>query len=137
MFYEYRGLVGPVYQYYVLFIALSKFLNDNGICILKNFSNYNLKINDSLKNEFEYLFFSLRSYYQKNVKAWTCLHRLTTYGKSLQNRDLSSYYIVTTKDKRSVNILLDYFNIKVDKIYDRDDFKNKGSKGGNYLFNNG
>ena len=57
------------------------------------------------------------------------MHKLTEFGKSLQNINLDNFIIITTKDKKSVQILLDYYSIKINKIFDKNDYIKYTSKG--------
>ena len=70
-----------------------------------------------------------RARFKQDRQAWFQAHTLTAFGKSLTDRPLRDHYIVTTKDRRSTEDLLEHFRIAPAGVYALDDFNAKGSKG--------
>ena len=60
---------------------------------------------------------------------WISLNPVTDYGKSLIGRDLEHYYLVTTKDKSAVNLLLAAYDININTRFTKSDYEKHGSKG--------
>ena len=83
----------------------------------------------SEKKLFEKLFLKIRRYYQADIKSWFLLNPLTRFGEFLQNNCINDFYVVTTKDKKSVELLLDYYKIECRSILAKDSFDKYGSKG--------
>ena len=129
LFWRYRGLVRPPFQYLFLHKAIVQFLKNEIEDIQFCFQELSAKVDQSEKHRFEYAFFKMREYYQEDVEKWVKLNPLTRYGKTLQHRELRNYFIVTTKDIGSIGILLNHYDINIQKIYDREAFIKFGSKG--------
>ena len=128
-FYKFRGLVNPPSEYLVLHKAIEYYSKDNSIDFESRFNELKSAIAQSEKKKFEYLFFQLRKYYQKDIDNWLLLHRVTRFGMSLLDKKLPNYFIITTKNRESVKLLLDYYKIRITGIFDIKDYKKFGSKG--------
>jgi len=131
-FYKHRGLVGPPYQYFTLLDLIiraaedEKELSDDEISsqfkrLVKGYSH-------KKKLETEKIFFEKRGELKKDKRFWLSLHKLTEYGKYLQNRPLENYFLITTKDRSSVNALTSHFGLAFNEIYSNEDINEKGSK---------
>ena len=129
LFYKYRGLVGPSYQFCILMESIKKYMNNEIGNIPNTFNYLDKKISNNKKKKFEFLFFQTRRFNQSNIKDWLQLHTLTDFGRTLVSKSLDHHYIITTKDKRSVDLLLKYFDIHPKKIYDREFYEKMDSKG--------
>ena len=132
LFYKYRYLVGPVYQFMSLHKMLENAINNNlsESESIKLFNKIDLDYSFELKKEYENNFFKNRSFYKKNMNDWLNLHELTRFGKTIQQlEDYRNHYIITTKDKDSVKLLCDYFSISIRNIFSKDDYNCFGSKG--------
>ena len=71
----------------------------------------------------------IRRYYQADIKSWFLLNPLTRFGEFLQNKCINDFYIVTTKDTKSVELLLNHYKIECKGILGKDSFDKYGSKG--------
>lgn len=132
LFYKYRGLVGPPHHFHALHSAIEAVLKSRRKHTCSQFREVFLeKIEhcESYKDHFESLFFSLRKKLQLNTSNWIALNPITGYGKTLVGRDLENYYIITTKDKSAVDILLAAYNINIKTRYTKSDYEKYGSKG--------
>ena len=132
LFYKYRYLVGPVYQFMSLHKMLEKIINTevNESESIKLFNKIDSNYPNQLKKEYEYNFFQNRKLYKNNIDKWLKMHELTKFGESIkQVENYKHYYIITTKDKDSVKKLCDYFSIGINNIFSKDDFNSFGSKG--------
>jgi phosphoglycolate phosphatase-like HAD superfamily hydrolase len=132
LFYKYRYLAGPVYQFMSLHNMLEKVINTdlNESESIELFNKIDSEYSLELKKQYEYTFFQNRKLYKKNMKDWLNLHELTEFGKSIQQlEDSTHHYIITTKDKDSVKLLCDYFSICINNIFSKDDYNSIGSKG--------
>jgi len=129
IFYNYRGLVNPPSEYMVLHKTIECYLKNNSLDFKLKFAELKKCVNLDQKSKFECLFFQLRKYYQKDINNWLSLHQITDFGKTLQNKKLVDYFIVTTKNKESARLLLNYYNIKIENIFDIKNYKLLGSKG--------
>ena len=130
IFYKYRGLVRPAYEYLILHKAIEIFIEDRSQDFEKLFKLININTIEKDKNSFEKEFFYKRSLYQEeNLEAWAGLNPLTPFGETLINSNNADVYIVTTKNKAATIALLDYYKIKVSGVYANDEIKSFGSKG--------
>lgn len=130
LFFKYRGVVRPPYEYLLLFQAIAAAgYRDVKDEILGYFVELQQSLSTQDRDIFEAVFFQVRAVKQKDIKAWVMLSPLTKYGKSLRGKELEDTVIVTTKDRYSVEQLLINNNIHVTRIYDRDDYKKFGNKG--------
>ena len=129
IFCAFRGLVNPPFEYMVLHKTIECYLKNNILDFKLKFAELKKGVNLDQKSKFEYLFFQLRKYYQKNINNWLLLHQITNFGKTLQNKNLENYFIVTTKNKESVRLLLNFFIIKIENIFDIKNYRLQGSKG--------
>ena len=128
-FYKYRGIVRPAYQYLSLMKSINKKLSSEEVDVIDTFHDIDNATRDEDRDRFEYLFFSLRKYYQNDKEKWIKNNPLTSYGATLVNKDLASTYIITTKNIESVNLILEKYNISVAGIYDKDAYSKYGDKG--------
>jgi len=131
LFYQNRGLVGPVYQYLVLLEAIH--LHSKGTDGSRNievlFGSIKSQIYNDEKERFESVFFSERNKLLANISDWISLNPLTEYGKFLQS-STDRLVVVTTKNREAVDILLQYYDIRVEEVFSNLDVKNfSGSKG--------
>jgi len=127
LYYEHRGMVRPAQEYGCLFDAIVESL-DKGEAVPEIFER--IRVTKPKRYAlFEQQFFGYRKELQKDQAKWLSLHRLTEYGKSLLNQDLSHYMIVTTKNKESVALLNQHYGIDIPDIYDKLDYRKQGSKG--------
>ena len=126
LFFEYRGLVGPAWQYYYLHDVLNNY-NDN---FENEFMNSISNSNDKTKREFQNEFFKERAQFKKNnFDGWIRLNPLTKLGNSLIGKAANNSYIITTKDKDSVELILNYFNIEMVEIFSKEEFEKFQTKG--------
>ena len=126
-----RYLVRPVYQYMILHQVLIKFFNKeiSKMQIKDFFYKIDREINNDLKTNFEDSFFNKRKFYRNNKEQWLNMHNLTEFGKTLQNKTLNDYFIITTKDKESVKLLLKFYKINIKNIFGKDEYNVMQSKG--------
>lgn len=130
MFFQFRGLVGPACEYLILHQFLNKHYFHNDELIEDNYEKIKNEIDEKTYSEFEYLFFSRRSYYQKtDFIKWVESNPITEFGKNLISRNNKDIFIVTTKNRFATEALLSHYNISVKSIYVNDDIKTFGSKG--------
>ena len=132
LFYKYRYLAGPVYQFMSLHSLLEKIASNNlsENDSIKLFNKIDSEFSAELKKEYEHTFFQTRKLYKNNMTEWLNMHELTEFGKFIQQvEDYTNYYIITTKDKDSVKLLSDYFSISINNIFSKDDYNSYGSKG--------
>jgi len=129
-FFKFRGLVGPAWEYLTLHRLLNMhFLNDYALNE-KNYEKIKNKINEKTYREFEFLFFSKRTFYQKNnFSKWIQLNPITDFGKNLISRSNKNIVIVTTKNRFATEAILSHYNISVKAIYTNDEIKSFGTKG--------
>ena len=132
LFSKYRYLISPAWNYQYLLRALedrSHNLKNNYLQMLQ------LASEDEYK-EFETAFFQTRSRLRKqDYEAWLRLNIpfpfLSKISKYIHS-DPDSWYIVTTKDRATVEKLLDLENIfiKKENIFDKDNYAAMKSKHG-------
>lgn len=128
LFYKYRFLVRPAYEYLYLHKAIRSYI-DNKSDIESSFKKQKNILTKEEVLKFENSFFSQRSKLQKSTREWINMHNLTNFAKSLQNKSLDNYFIITTKDKISVEILLKHYSINIETIFDKNNYIKHGSKG--------
>ncbi len=140
-FYTNRHLVRPAGEFYLIHKAYQE-----------NFTNIDLMTFNKLKskykresNLFEKRFFLMRNYLKKDDKNWISLHRIYDHVRGFFRSYEKKFFIVTTKDKDSVEILSEYFGFrkKIQDIFSKDIsidkrqlFKKLLSKYDQYLLNN-
>jgi phosphoglycolate phosphatase-like HAD superfamily hydrolase len=133
MFFEYRGLVGPVYQYLVLLRTIDKIVGQSFDAPVKEiFDTLVDQISREEIDEFEKNFFDVRKHLQSDLSSWIALNPLTDYGKYLQSSN-DKLVVVTTKNKESVEILLSHYGIHVEAIFANEEIKNAGRSKGNLI----
>jgi phosphoglycolate phosphatase-like HAD superfamily hydrolase len=129
LFYQYRGLVKPAHQYLFLHQAIASYISESSSGVIELFNEKEKTTSLSEIESFETDFFSRREFYQRDLEDWLKMNPLTDYGKFLQGKNLNKYYIVTTKNKKSVELLLAHYEIGIEKIYDKEYCKIPGGKG--------
>ena len=129
IFTTFRGLVSPPFEYMVLHETIELYLENSSIDFRLKFAELKKGGTEDQRSKFEYLFFELRKYYQKDLSDWLSLHQITDFGKTLQKKKLKDYFIVTTKNKKSVQLLFNYYNIGIENIFDIEYCREHGSKG--------
>ena len=129
LFYQYRGLVRPAYEYFGLMRAIDKYCHNSCLNIEDEFQSSVKNMKKADCDLFSHCFFSLRAYYQEDKQAWINANQLTDYGKSLIGENLNSTYILTTKNRESVKLILEYYDISVAGIFDKKDYEVTGNKG--------
>ena len=138
LFYKLRGLVGPPFEYYCLINSILKY-PDSESKILEHFNLSRIK-KKKIYFSFEKLFFKKRKQIQNNLKYWCGLHKLTSLGIKLKSINLDNFYVVSTKDDNSIIILLEFFNIKIQKnrVFGNKSFKKHKHKGNviNHILSN-
>jgi len=130
LFYMYRGLVRPAYEYMILHEAIESHLRNKSDNINKLFDAISMSKSDKDKTFFEKEFFYKRSLYQDyNMENWLSMNPLMSFGKTLVEKDSRHVIIVTTKNKEATKMLLKHHRIKVGGVYANDEVKSFGSKG--------
>ena len=130
IFFKYRGLVRPPYEYLILHQAIEIYIQDRDHDFKKLFNEILKNISDKDKQFFESDFFKKRQLFQENdFQAWVNLNPLMPFGKTLIGSNNTDVFIVTTKNKAATIALLDYYKIDVAGIYANDEIKSFGSKG--------
>ena len=127
-FYKYRFYVRPANEYYLVHKAYQKCLIDFDY---KTFCQLKSKYNNEIKL-FEKRFFNERVYLRKNKERWLSLHKMYDHVKDFFRLYKKKFFIVTTKDKSSVEMLSEYFGLG-DFIWDV--FSKELSTKKNDLFN--
>jgi len=130
LFYQYRGLVQPAYEYYFLILAIEEYLAEGKFSVEYIFRQ---KRKNELKNDailFEKHFFINRRILQKqNLNGWMDLNPLTDFGEYLLKKTPKNIVIVTTKNRDSAEKIIKYYNIYAEKIYGINQVRDAGSKG--------
>lgn len=131
LFYSFRWLVRPAQHYLALHKAIAEVIatNKNESQLEEIFHFYTTTVSEKDFELYEYTFFKTREFFQQNISLWLNQHSLTEFGKTLQNKPLEGYHVVTTKNKKSVELLLQHFQISIDSIYDKEDFRRLVDKG--------
>ena len=110
LFYQYRYLAGPVYQFMSLHSLIEKIISDklSESDSIKLFTKIDNEYTPELKKEYESNFFQKRLFYKNNIEKWLEMHKLTKFGKTIQQiEDYTDYFIITTKDITAHNITPD------------------------------
>lgn len=134
LFYKYRGLVGPARQYLCLHRAIEKYCSHSAGAETSNVEDLFCKFTECTStaeaDEFERKFFFSRSLRQeKNFAAWIKLNPLTEFGQSLIKNEMQNICIITTKNKKATQAILQFYQIPVMDIFANDEIKSAGSKG--------
>jgi hypothetical protein len=129
LFYQHRGLVRPVYQYMVLFKAIESAQKRSENDIEKKFFELDKSSQVDDNKKFECLFFALRKKYQADLASWIKMNPLTPFGQTLKEKDLPNTFLITTKDKVSVEYISRYYNIKVCEVFEKETYSRLGNKG--------
>lgn len=130
LFSSYRYLISPAWNYYYLLQALE---TDN---IKNNYINMLESASEHEYEEFEEIFFKTRiTVRKKDYEAWLRLNIPYPFLSKISNyihRNPGTWYIVTTKDRETVEKLLDLENIfiKKENIFDKEDYAVSQSKQG-------
>ncbi len=130
LFYKYRGMVGPAFEYYYLMCSISQFIKNDQIDLGDYFANLK-KMNISKEAiNFETQFFANRRKFQEeNINEWVSLNPLTHFGEYLKKNYLNNMIIVTTKNTDSAKQIMKHHQIHPQDIYGNDEVKKAGSKG--------
>lgn len=129
LFFKYRGIVGPAWQFIVLHQAINSHLSKDPEDLRILFHNLCQVSNAEENKRTENAFFEIRKKYQSVPMEWFMLNPITEYGKFLQNRELINYHIVTTKNRDAVEQLLKHYQIEIFSIYDVEDYRRSKNKG--------
>jgi phosphoglycolate phosphatase-like HAD superfamily hydrolase len=130
LFYKYRGLVRPAYEYRTLHRAIELCMLEKTKHVDDVFKELILKEVGKDEEFFEKEFFYIRSLYRDtNFNSWVPINPLTDFGRTLVNKNNQDTYIVTTKNREATESLLDYYKINVTGIYANDEIKLAGTKG--------
>ena len=131
LFYKNRYLVRPLHEYMNLHQTLLKYFEKTitESEIQKTFIDFQKLTTQKTQDRFEYTFLKIREYHRQDLDKWLSMHNLTNFGKTLQSRELNDHFVITTKDKKSVQLLCNHFDIKLKIIFDKDDYRMNGSKG--------
>ena len=113
-FYENRWLVRPAGEYCVLWKAFESGLNINEIVFGKLKMEYSEDI-----DKFQKLFYNNRAQLKSNMPHWLSLHETYDNIKNFIYNSKEEIFIVTNKDKQSVELLSKYFGYfdKIINIY--------------------
>ena len=130
LFYKYRGLVRPPYEYMFLHKAIELHMQNKNHKVRKLFGKMISKGPDKDSMFFEKEFFYIRDLFKSdNFDNWVSINPLTKFGKTLVGNQNPNVNIITTKNRDATESLLDYYNIPVSAIYANDEIKKIGSKG--------
>lgn len=131
IFYPYRFLVRPAYQYGFLIEAIEYIIENEEPeqSVVSKFNEIDKSATADKKREHARRFFEAREALRQNEQYWVDLHSLTDFGKSIVGKDLANHCIVTTKDKKSVEILSRAYDLRISDIYSKEDFDRTNSKG--------
>ena len=132
IFFNFRGFVRPPYEYFCLHQTIEHYyykdISDSEFIkfFIDTSKNFPLKS----QKTFEENFFSIRYKYQdQDFESWIKMNPLTSFGKTLKDKQNLKTFIITTKDYRATKLILEHYNISVDKIYSNEDIKNADTKG--------
>ena len=122
-FFQNRSFVRPAGEYYLLhkgFIDGVEIGSKIKFDILKD--KYEKEI-----ESFESKFFNERKNLKKNISNWLSLHKFYNHAKYFFNEYSSTFFIVTNKDKFSVERLTEYFGLqsKLEDIFSKEISNNK------------
>lgn len=129
LFYKYRGIVGPPWGFYILLCLIDDCVQGKAQDIETLFKKRGSELSLDERYTLQDQFFAVRQEVQKDISHWLSLHHLTDFGHSLQNKSLPNVHIVTTKNRKAVEVLLHYFHISIRSIFDNYDYRNFGDKG--------
>jgi phosphoglycolate phosphatase-like HAD superfamily hydrolase len=130
LFYKYRGLVRPPYEYMFLHKAIELHMQNKNHKVRKLFEDMISKGPNKDSLFFEKEFFFIRGLYKSdNFDNWVSINPLTKFGKTLVGNENPNLNIITTKNREATESLLDYYNIPVSAIYANDEIKSFGNKG--------
>lgn len=130
LFYHYRGLVQPAYEYYFLIRAIEEYLSEKKFSVDHIFEEKRKNNSSIVASNFEKNFFINRRKLQKqNMDKWMESNPLTDFGRFLVKEKPCNVVIVTTKNRDSAKKILLYHNIFVEEVFGANQVKNAGSKG--------
>ena len=130
LFYKYRGLVRPPYEYMILHKAIELHMQNRNYKVGELFKDMSSKGADKESIFFEKEFFFIRGLYKSdNFGNWVSINPLTNFGKTLVDNENSNLNIITTKNREATESLLGHYNIPVSAIYANDEIKSFGNKG--------
>ena len=116
-FYEYRFLVRPAKEYFLL----CKAYTDNIDLSTSNFEEFR-KLYEYEMNNFESIFFQKRFELKKNIVLWLSYHKIYEHADQFISNIRNNIFILSTKDYDSVKILANHFGFikKVEDIFSRE-----------------
>ena len=130
LFYRFRGLVKPASEYCCLHKSIEEYLlkgtDSVNVIFHRNVDEFNRNAADIFEKKF---FYTRLRYQENNFLAWIEMNPLTEFGQLLVGRENNDIYIVTTKNRRATESILEYYNISVAGIYANDEIKSAGNKG--------
>ncbi len=130
LFFEYRGLVQPAFEFYYLMSSIKSFLKENNDNVEDIFNNLRQYGRTEKADHFERTFFmNRRNFQKKDFESWIALNPLTDFGKYVQNKNPDNVFIVTTKNVYSAKAIIKYYNIYPDMVYGNNTIMEHGSKG--------
>jgi phosphoglycolate phosphatase-like HAD superfamily hydrolase len=130
IFYKNRGLVRPAYEYRTLHRAIEFYMQNKSKDVESEFKKNTSKKITIEEDFFEKEFFYVRKLYSSyDFNTWAKMNPLTDFGNILANKHNSDTYIVTTKNRKATEDLLEYYKIGVSGIYTNDEIRQAGSKG--------
>ncbi len=117
-FVRHRYLVGPAEDFFLLFHAF-----ESGAAELDRASYAQLQASTTQERaEFGKKFFAQRSRQKENTAQWLALHRMYEESRAVLQDDFPAFYVVTTKDRESVELLAAYhgYRHKLKGIYSKE-----------------
>jgi FMN phosphatase YigB (HAD superfamily) len=123
-FVEHRYLVAPPEDYFLLFHAFA-----SGIKQLDRMSFARLQASSTAAGRTDFIarFFAWRSAKKQDAAPWLALHRLYPQSRMVLEQEFPGFYIVTTKDRDSVERLASHhaYRHKILGIYSRETSSDK------------
>lgn len=129
LFLKYRGIAGPAAEMMLLHDALTLHLQDPLLSVEQLLNQIRRTVREEDQKVLEQAFFACRTHYQEQGDAWCKLNPLTPFGRMLQKRDLLHHFIVTTKNRSAVMQIIQYYEIRIPRIFDVEDYRKHRSKG--------
>jgi phosphoglycolate phosphatase-like HAD superfamily hydrolase len=130
LFYKFRGLVKPAFEYSFLHKAIDEYLlkkvDSIDILFHRNIKKCNQKVADFFEKKF---FYNRFLHQEDDFLEWIKMNPLTEFGQLLIGRENSDIYIVTTKNRQATESILKHYNISVAGVYANDEIKSAGNKG--------
>ena len=127
LFYKHRGLVGNAGGFQILHTLIEKKIKNKKVQIEKEYDVMRKNTNSS---KFEKLFFQKRSFIiDQDFSKWIKLNPLTKFGKKLREKKDININIITTKNRTSTKLILNFHKIHYNEIYPIEEISKYGSKG--------